>query len=44
MPLDIADAMLISAAERLGERQLFTIDRVLGAVKLTDGQFLRLVS
>lgn len=43
MPLDMADASLISAAERLGERRLFTIDRLLGAVQLSDGQFLQIV-
>jgi len=43
MPLDMADASLISAAERLDERQLFTIDRVLAAVQLADGQFLQIV-
>jgi uncharacterized protein len=43
MPLDLADASLISAAERLGERELFTIDRLLGAVKLADGKFLQIV-
>jgi hypothetical protein len=32
MPLDIADATLISAAEQLGERRLFTIDNQLRAV------------
>jgi predicted nucleic acid-binding protein len=43
MPLDMADASLISAAERLGEKRLFTIDRLLGAVQLSDGQFLQIV-
>lgn len=43
MPLDMADASLISAAEQLGERQLFTIDRLLGAVKLAGGGFLKIL-
>ena len=43
MPLDMADASLISAAEQLGERRLFTIDRMLGAVELADGRFLQIV-
>lgn len=43
MPLDLADESLFAAAERMGERQLFTIDRTLAAVQLADGQFLQIV-
>jgi uncharacterized protein len=43
MPLDLADASLIAAAERMGERQIFTIDKTLAAVRLADGQFLQIV-
>jgi predicted nucleic acid-binding protein len=34
MPLDIADATLVSAAEHLGERRLFTLDNHLRAVRI----------
>lgn len=43
LPLDLADASLVCAAERLGERGLFTIDKALRAVKLVDGAFLDIV-
>ena len=33
-PLDFADASLVSAAEQLGERRLFTIDRRLRAIRI----------
>lgn len=34
MPLDMADASLISAAEELGEMRLFTLDGRLRAVRI----------
>jgi predicted nucleic acid-binding protein len=43
MPLDMADASLIYAAEKMGESRLFTIDRLLGAVQLANGQYLQIV-
>jgi uncharacterized protein len=43
LPLDLADASLVCAAERLGERRLFTIDSALRAVKLNDGTSLEVV-
>ena len=39
MPLDIADASLISAAERLNNRRLFSIDQPLRAVRVRGRQF-----
>jgi uncharacterized protein len=34
LPLDLADASLITAAERIADRKLFTIDQHLRAVRL----------
>jgi hypothetical protein len=39
MPLDMADASLVSAAERLNDRQLFSIDNPLRSVRMRDGGF-----
>jgi hypothetical protein len=38
MPLDMADASLISASERLGDRRLFSIDSRLRAVRVGNQQ------
>jgi predicted nucleic acid-binding protein len=43
MPLDFADASLISAAEKLGAQTLFSIDGELRAVRLVDGTSLHVV-
>jgi predicted nucleic acid-binding protein len=43
LPLDLADATLVCAAEQLRERQLFTIDSALRAIQLIDGTFLDIV-
>lgn len=39
MPLDLADASLISAAEESGERRLFTVDESLRAIRLRGGKY-----
>lgn len=39
MPLDLADASLNTAAEQLGKRQLFTIDRLLGQLNSPMASF-----
>jgi uncharacterized protein len=38
MPLDLADASLVSAAERLNEIVLFSLDQPLRAAKLANGR------
>jgi hypothetical protein len=43
MSLDLADASLISAAERLNERRLFSMDQSLRAVRIHSGQFFEFV-
>lgn len=43
MPLDMADASLVSAAERLHDRQLFSIDAGLRAVRLSGGEFFEVL-
>jgi hypothetical protein len=43
MPLDMADASLVSAAERISSRQLFSIDSSLRAVRLESGEFFEIV-
>lgn len=43
MPLDMADASLVSAAEQLGDYQLFTVDESLRAVRLNNGKFFEVV-
>jgi uncharacterized protein len=43
MPLDIADASLITAAERLNDYQLFSLDKPLRAVRLLNGKFFEVV-
>ena len=43
MPLDLADASLVSAAEQLNDRRLFSIDAPLRAVRLEGRQFFDMV-
>jgi hypothetical protein len=43
MPLDMADASLASAAERLNDRELFSIDNPLRAVRMNDGRYFDFV-
>lgn len=43
MPLDMADASLVSAAERLGDHRLFNVDESLRAVRLNNGNFFDIV-
>ena len=43
MPLDMADASLISAAERLNDRRLFSMDQHLRAVRIHGSQFFDVV-
>jgi predicted nucleic acid-binding protein len=38
MPLDMADASLVSAAEQLGDRRLFSLDQRLRAVRVANQQ------
>ena len=42
-PMDLGDASLVAAAERLGLRQVFTIDRQFYAYRLRDGGALEVV-
>lgn len=42
-PMDLADASLIAAAERLGLRRIFTIDRDFHVYRLADDSALELV-
>jgi hypothetical protein len=43
MPLDLADASLVSAAEATADRRLFSIDQHLRAVRIHDRQFFDVV-
>jgi uncharacterized protein len=43
LPLDLADASLVSAAEQLNERQLFSMDQSLRAVRIQGRQFFEVV-
>jgi hypothetical protein len=43
MPLDLADASLVCAAERLGDRRLFSIDEPIRAVCMNNRQFFEIV-
>jgi predicted nucleic acid-binding protein len=43
MPLDVADASLISAAERLNDRHHFSIDQPLRAVRIRGRQFFEFI-
>ena len=40
LPMDLADASLVAAAERLGLRQVFTVDRQFYVYRLEDGSAL----
>lgn len=42
-PMDLADASLVVAAETLGLRRVFTLDRHFYAYRLTDGSALEVV-
>lgn len=44
MPLDLADASLIMAADQLGDCRLFTVDNRLRVVRLESGQHFDIVS
>ena len=39
-PMDLADASLVVAAERLGARRIFTLDRDFHVYRLSDGTAL----
>ncbi len=39
LPLDLADASLVCAAEKLGDNSLFTIDQGLRAIRLQNGKY-----
>jgi uncharacterized protein len=43
MPLDLADASLLSAAESLNDLQLFSVDESLRAVQLRNGRYLEVI-
>lgn len=44
LPLDHVDASVVALAERLGQRQIASLDvRHLGVVRLSDGRFLELL-
>ena len=43
LPMDLADASLVAAAESLGLRTVFTLDRHFHAYRLIDGSALRVV-
>ena len=42
-PMDLADASLVVAAETLGGRRVFTLDRHFYAYRLADGAALEVV-
>ncbi len=43
LPMDLADASVIAAAERLGLRRVFTLDRHFHAYRLADGSAMSVV-
>lgn len=43
LPMDLADASIVTAAETTGERQVFTFDRHFRVYQLLDGSFLDIV-
>lgn len=43
LPMDLADASLVAAAERLARRQVFTLDRQFYVYRLADGAALEVV-
>ena len=42
-PMDLADASLIVAAERLGKKRIFTLDRDFHIYRMSDGNALETV-
>lgn len=42
-PMDLADASLVAAAERVASRRMFTLDRHFHAYSLHDGQAFAIV-
>jgi uncharacterized protein len=42
-PMDLADASIVAAAERLGTRQVFTLDNDFRIYRLADGSALEIV-
>ena len=42
-PMDLADASIIAAAESLGSKQIFTLDRDFHVYRLMDGSALEVV-
>ena len=43
LPMDLADASIVAAAERLGTRRVFTLDRDFYVYRLTDGSAVEVV-
>ncbi len=43
LPMDLADASLVAAAEALGSRSVFTLDRHFHAYRLINGSALQVV-
>jgi predicted nucleic acid-binding protein len=43
LPMDFADASLVAAAERLGARRVFTLDRDFYVYRLADGSAVEVV-
>lgn len=43
MPLDLADASLVGAAERLSDFQLFSLDASMRAVRILDDKFFDVI-
>lgn len=44
LPMDLADATLISAAEQLGTRRIFTIDSDFHIYRFADGSAVEIIS
>ena len=42
-PMDLADASVVAAAERLGTRRVFTLDNDFHVYRLTDGPSLEMI-
>lgn len=43
LPMDLADASLVAAAERLGTRQIFTLDRDFRIYRFADGSVVDVI-
>jgi uncharacterized protein len=43
LPMDFADASVVAAAERLGTRQVFTLDRDFYIYRFADGAAVEIV-